>query len=78
MAFTKEELQKFSEENKDILTHIVNNVRIEERYAANKVLGDFGIPANQRPKIYTAAGEYVASIVFGGSGENQGDAVQRE
>ena len=46
------------------LDTIVNNVRIEERYIANMVLGDLGIPAERRPKIYNDAGKIIMDIIL--------------
>lgn len=48
---------------------IVNNTRIEERYIANQVMGDLGIPANQRlgpggKLIYTQAADIVMSMML--------------
>ena len=46
------------------LDEIVNKVRIEERYTANKVMGDLGIPAQNRPKIFVEAGEIVMNMIL--------------
>lgn len=46
------------------LEEIVNKVRIEERYVANKIMGDLGIPAQNRPKDYRDAGEIVLGMIL--------------
>ena len=51
----------YSEEEKN---ELVNKVRIEERYIANKVLGDVGVPVERRPKIYAEAGDIVMNMIL--------------
>lgn len=46
------------------LQTIVNKVRVEERYIANTVLGDAGIPVERRPKIYSEAGQIVMNMIL--------------
>lgn len=46
------------------LDEMINKVRIEERYIANKVMGDFGIPVTQRPPIYKEAGEIIMNMIL--------------
>lgn len=49
---------------------IVNNVRIEERYLANQLMGDLGIPAasrkyaNEKISIYVEAADIVKSLIL--------------
>lgn len=66
--YNGKELDDFAKANPEV-SAIVNNIRIEERYLANKVMGDFGIPANQRPKIYTEAADIVTNILLRGNKE---------
>ena len=44
--------------------NIINKVRIEERYIANQVMGDAGIPVDRRPKIYGEAGQIVMNKIL--------------
>ena len=53
--------KKYTQEEVDA---IVNKVRIEERYIANTVMGDVGIPVNQRPPIYKEAGKIVMGMIL--------------
>lgn len=62
-VFTPEELVSFESEHPEV-AQIVNNIRIEERYLANKIMGDAGIPAVNRPKIYTEAADIVTNIIL--------------
>lgn len=48
---------------KDI-DEMINKVRIEERYIANKVMGDFGIPASNRPPVYREAGDIIMNMIL--------------
>ena len=43
---------------------MINKIRIEERYMANEVMGNFGIPAERRPKIYTEAGTIIMNMIL--------------
>jgi hypothetical protein len=48
---------------------IVNNVRIEERYMANQLMGNLGIPANARispdgKKIYEEAANIIMGLIL--------------
>jgi hypothetical protein len=61
--YTSKELDDFAKANPEV-SAIANNIRIEERYLANKVMGDLGIPAQQRPKIYTEAADIVTNIIL--------------
>lgn len=61
--YTAKELDDFSKANPEVAA-IMNNLRIQERYLANKVMGDMGIPANQRPKIYTEAADIVVNMIL--------------
>lgn len=62
-VYSAEELKLFQRDHPEV-QQIVNNVRIEERYLANKIMGDLGIPAANRGKIYTEAGEIVMSMIL--------------
>lgn len=61
--YTAKELDDFAKANPEVAA-IMNNLRIQERYLANKVMGDMGIPANQRPKIYTEAADIVVNMIL--------------
>jgi hypothetical protein len=61
--YTSKELDDFAKANPEV-SAILNNLRIQERYLANKVMGDMGIPANQRPKIYTEAADIVTNMIL--------------
>lgn len=61
--YTAKELDDFAKANPEVAA-IMNNLRIQERYLANKVMGDMGIPANQRPKIYTEAADIVTNMIL--------------
>ena len=62
-VFTPEELVSFESEHPEV-AQIVNNIRIEERYLANKIMGDAGVPAVNRPKIYTDAADIITNIIL--------------
>jgi len=68
--YTAKELDDFAKSNPEVAA-IMNNLRIQERYLANKVMGDMGIPANQRPKIYTEAADIVTNMILAKPGEEQ-------
>jgi len=68
--YTAKELNDFAKSNPEVAA-IMNNLRIQERYLANKVMGDMGIPANQRPKIYTEAADIVTNMILAKPGEEQ-------
>ena len=58
--------KKYTEEE---VADIVNKVRIEERYIANQLMGNLGIPANARispggKPIYTEAAEIVMNVIL--------------
>lgn len=61
--FTAKELDDFAKEHPEVAA-IMNNLRIQERYLANKVMGDMGIPSNQRPAIYTEAADIVTNMIL--------------
>ena len=65
----------YSEEDKN---EIINKVRIEERYIANSVLGDLGIPADRRPKIYVEAGNIVMSMILGPASKPADDQPKQD
>ena len=67
-TYSSKELSEFSKANPQV-AFILNNCRIEERFLANKVMGDLGIPANQRPKIYTEAADIVTNLIVSGPKE---------
>lgn len=69
-GYTPKELQDFAKENPQV-AQIESNVRIEERYLANKIMGDLGIPSNQRPKIYTEAADIITNIILSRSGGSE-------
>ena len=68
--YTAKELDDFAKSNPEVAA-IMNNLRIQERYLANKVMGDMGIPANQRPKIYTEAADIVTNMILAKPEEEQ-------
>ena len=50
--------------SEDEMKELINKVRIEERYIANSVMGDAGIPVERRPKIYADAGQIVMNMIL--------------
>ena len=53
--------KKYTQEEVDAM---INKIRIEERYIANTVMGDAGIPVNARPPIYKEAGKIVMDMIL--------------
>lgn len=69
--------------NQEEVDRIINKVRIEERFLANQLMGDLGIPAvnrkyvNEKISIYVEAAEIVKNLILTPSQKNP-DGIPQE
>lgn len=68
--------------NQEEVDRIINKVRIEERFLANQLMGDLGIPAvnrkyvNEKISIYVEAAEIVKNLILTPSQKNPDEIPQ--